>query len=150
MGCTRPNNWCTTNGSFYTKNVDCDGDGVSDPRCWDVEGRSGFIGSSSNCVDNWPNGICQAALCSRPTGWCNSSYSTKDCDGDGIADPYCRDAEGNSGFRSSASGCKDTWPTGVCVGPFPGEPGPKGAPGPAGDPGIPGPPGPPGGPPITP
>lgn len=55
-------------------------------------------------------------------GWCNESaerqdYLTyRDCDGDGILDPYC---EGGNllrfGYISSANGCKDNWPNGVCT-----------------------------------
>ena len=56
--------------------------------------------------------------CVRPSGWCihsGSTYSEKDCDGDGILDPVCQDVYGQSGSRLSASGCKDTWPSGTCV-----------------------------------
>jgi hypothetical protein len=58
-----------------------------------------------------------AGSCLRPDGWCHhggSNYLMLDCDGDGVADPYCKDVAGQSGFRSSANHCADTWPQGVC------------------------------------
>ena len=38
----------------------------------------------------------------------------KDCDGDGLDDPYCSDYTGQSGFQSSKEACEDTWPNGGC------------------------------------
>jgi hypothetical protein len=59
----------------------------------------------------------QAGSCTRPEGWCThggSNYLMLDCDGDGVADPYCKDVNGQSGFRSSVTHCLDTWPQGTC------------------------------------
>jgi len=55
--------------------------------------------------------------CERPSGWCihsGSTFTMKDCDGDGVDDPYCSDSAGFSGFRSSKAACADTWPNGGC------------------------------------
>jgi hypothetical protein len=56
--------------------------------------------------------------CSRPAGWCESNTTsfidTQDCDGDGVPDPRCVDADGQEGFFGSASSCADTWPSGKC------------------------------------
>ncbi|CAK0806774.1 unnamed protein product [Prorocentrum cordatum] len=59
--------------------------------------------------------------CKIPEGWCNGTdmrkdaLSYRDCDGDGVLDPYC---EGGQllrfGYISSANDCKDNWPTGLC------------------------------------
>ena len=38
----------------------------------------------------------------------------KDCDGDGIADPTCKDSSGNFGVLQSSKGCADSWPRGTC------------------------------------
>jgi hypothetical protein len=65
--------------------------------CWEKSGSDGF--------------------CARPAGWCghpDSNYMELDCDGDGIADPFCKDILGQTGFRGSADHCLDTWPQGQC------------------------------------
>jgi len=56
------------------------------------------------------------AACPKPNLWCThygAIYSMTDCDGDGILDHYCTDDD-EQGFISSANGCADTWPNGVC------------------------------------
>jgi len=53
--CPRPAEWC--HGSDQYTEVDCDGDGVADPHCSGSYG-SGYLGSSSDCKDNWPQGTC--------------------------------------------------------------------------------------------
>ncbi|CAK0802568.1 unnamed protein product [Prorocentrum cordatum] len=60
----------------------------------------------------------QREPCPRPAGWCASdatSYiDTQDCDGDGVPDPRCVDADGQEGFLGSARSCRSTWPGGRC------------------------------------
>jgi hypothetical protein len=62
-------------------------------------------------------------VCVRPQGWCVHSTAVydvaKDCDGDGIPDPYCSDDLGRKGILSSKNACADTWPKGVCPPPPP-------------------------------
>jgi len=55
--CPRPAGWCPPDDQ-YSAETDCDGDGVADPQCSGALG-SGYLGSSSGCVDNWPAGSCQ-------------------------------------------------------------------------------------------
>jgi len=56
--------------------------------------------------------------CKRPMDWCNgihSVYDVRDCDRDGIPDPFCLGPEpGVSGYLSSKNGCVDTFPWGGC------------------------------------
>jgi len=59
--------------------------------------------------------------CSRPHNWCKENarrkdvLSYRDCDGDGILDPYCEGGELlRFGYISSKDGCKDNWPNGLC------------------------------------
>jgi len=55
--------------------------------------------------------------CGRPRGWCSHAgavFEMKDCDGDGIPEPTCKDKVGNFGARLTGSKCKDTWPRGTC------------------------------------
>ena len=41
-------------------------------------------------------------------------FAMKDCDGDGVADPTCREG-GQFGVVQSSAGCRvDTWPNGKC------------------------------------
>ena len=57
--------------------------------------------------------------CKRPSGWCShrgSTYESKDCDRDGIADPVCSDTNGNYGVIQSSKKCADSWPRGQCQG----------------------------------
>lgn len=56
--CKRPGHWCTHWGSNFTDTEDCDGDGVPDPQCADSWGSTGFVGSATDCVSNWPSGKC--------------------------------------------------------------------------------------------
>jgi len=63
--CTRPAGWCDYRDT-YTDGDDCDGDGVADPHC-QSGGNSGFRGSASGCVDNWPNGACQVGVTAKYT-----------------------------------------------------------------------------------
>jgi len=111
-GCIRPQGWCIHSDAHYAVK-DCDGDGVADPYCTDIHGHTGFIPSAGSCKDTWPGGTCK---CARPQGWCIHSgahYAEQDCDGDGVADPYCTDGH-SKGFIPSAGSCKDTWPGGTC------------------------------------
>jgi len=72
----------------------------------------------------WLSGITTLAkgvgVCPRPGGWCKhggSFYTNKlDCDGDDKPDPFCSDKKGNTGFRSSKNGCRETWNKGQCHG----------------------------------
>jgi len=120
--CHRPGGWCSHKGSLYVVG-DCDGDGIPDHFCSDSL-HSGFVSSQNYCRDTWPSGQCDGGRrgdgsCSRPSGWCThggSSYTMRDCDGDGIADHMCTDNRGQSGYKSSKNGCSDTWPRGRCGG----------------------------------
>jgi len=66
-------------------------------------------------------GATMEGSCPLPENWCNGTgsredtLSYRDCDGDGILDPYC---EGGFllrfGYISSKSDCKDNWPNGIC------------------------------------
>jgi hypothetical protein len=120
--CKRPRGWCGHRGSGYNSKLDCDGDGVADPYCYDKKGNYGFIGSANGCQSNWPRKKCKAAMCARPSGWCGHKeaiYTTlHDCDGDGIKDPYCVDTKrGHYGFLPSKSvKCTHTWPKTKCGG----------------------------------
>jgi len=60
--------------------------------------------------------------CTPPEDFCNKNpnredrLSYRDCDGDGILDPYCEGGELlRFGYLSSANGCKNNWPSGVCI-----------------------------------
>lgn len=119
--CPRPGAWCKHQGSWYTKKLDCDGDGKVDPFCTDDTGRTGFRSSKNNCRDTWPQGACPALNlaekkkvlpCARPSHWCKhkgSNYMVKkDCDGDFIPDPYCED-KSKRGIILSGFACKSTW-----------------------------------------
>jgi len=57
--CPRPEGWC--HSTDWYRETDCDGDGVADPQCSGAlgSGYSGYLGSSTGCVDNWPEGKCQ-------------------------------------------------------------------------------------------
>jgi len=60
--------------------------------------------------------------CKVPKDFCNTNPGRedtlmyRDCDGDGILDPYC---EGGQllrfGYLSSKDGCKNNWPNGICT-----------------------------------
>jgi len=59
--------------------------------------------------------------CAIPEKWCHENpqrrdrLSYRDCDGDGILDPYCEGGELlRFGFIGSKDGCKDNWPNGLC------------------------------------
>jgi len=67
--------------------------------------------------DAWP--ILLPVACQRPSTFCTSGWrlhyrDDRDCDADGIPDPYCSDGDGNVGVLPSSSSCADTWPDGVC------------------------------------
>jgi len=60
--------------------------------------------------------------CPIPKDWCNKDpnredhLSYRDCDGDGILDPYCEGGELlRFGYISSKNNCVDNWPHGICV-----------------------------------
>jgi len=60
--------------------------------------------------------------CTPPDDFCNKNpkredrLSYRDCDGDGILDPYCEGGELlRFGYLSSANGCKSNWPNGLCT-----------------------------------
>eukprot|EP00927_Polykrikos_kofoidii_P009914 TRINITY_DN14171_c0_g1_i3.p1 TRINITY_DN14171_c0_g1~~TRINITY_DN14171_c0_g1_i3.p1 ORF type:complete len:775 (+),score=97.39 TRINITY_DN14171_c0_g1_i3:126-2450(+) len=56
--CPRPSKWCRR-GNMIFSYVDCDQDGIPDPRCIDDKtGRSGFLSSLRGCTDSWPRGGC--------------------------------------------------------------------------------------------
>lgn len=59
--------------------------------------------------------------CKVPKDFCagtetrKDTLSFRDCDGDGVLDPYCEGGELlRFGYVSSADGCKNTWPNGLC------------------------------------
>jgi hypothetical protein len=59
--------------------------------------------------------------CAIPKKWCNENpqrpdrLTYRDCDGDGILDPYCEGGELlRFGYIGSKGGCKDNWPNGLC------------------------------------
>jgi len=119
--CARPGGWCGHKGSSYTDKMDCDGDGIPDPYCYDITGHTGFIGSATKCSSGWPRTRCKAAMCRRPRGWCTHKGATfttlHDCDGDGVKDLYCIDQKGGHyGFISSKHSCKSSWPKQKCLG----------------------------------
>jgi len=53
-----------------------------------------------------------------PPEWCSSSTQTKlnkDCDGDGILDPVCKDSGGKLAVVYSSRMCRESWPGAQCV-----------------------------------
>jgi len=59
--------------------------------------------------------------CKVPKDFCkgtemrHDTLSMRDCDGDGILDPYCEGGELlRFGYFSSKNGCKSNWPNGLC------------------------------------
>mmetsp|Transcript_85217 Transcript_85217/g.182650 ORF Transcript_85217/g.182650 Transcript_85217/m.182650 type:complete len:639 (-) Transcript_85217:136-2052(-) len=60
--CPLPKKWCKMSSTRKDKLSyrDCDGDGILDPYCEGGELlRFGYLSSKNNCVDNWPNGVCE-------------------------------------------------------------------------------------------
>eukprot|EP00930_Biecheleria_cincta_P006206 TRINITY_DN10718_c0_g1_i1.p1 TRINITY_DN10718_c0_g1~~TRINITY_DN10718_c0_g1_i1.p1 ORF type:complete len:727 (-),score=123.09 TRINITY_DN10718_c0_g1_i1:62-1918(-) len=54
-------------------------------------------------------------FCGRATKHTADQLSYRDCDGDGILDPYCEGLELlKFGFISSKNGCTNNWPNGLC------------------------------------
>eukprot|EP00420_Gonyaulax_spinifera_P004421 CAMPEP_0197936288 /NCGR_PEP_ID=MMETSP1439-20131203/114697_1 /TAXON_ID=66791 /ORGANISM="Gonyaulax spinifera, Strain CCMP409" /LENGTH=654 /DNA_ID=CAMNT_0043559255 /DNA_START=60 /DNA_END=2024 /DNA_ORIENTATION=+ len=61
--------------------------------------------------------------CKMPKDFCNKhkkrgedTLMYRDCDGDGVPDPYCEGGELlQFGYLGSASKCKDNWPNGLCI-----------------------------------
>ncbi|CAE7221417.1 5NUC [Symbiodinium sp. CCMP2592] len=74
------------------------------------EGRLAFPQLSESDI---PEGSC-----SRPSTFCSRDddhIEYHDCDGDEILDPFCNSAEKlKFGFLSSANGCRNNWPNGLC------------------------------------
>eukprot|EP00439_Symbiodinium_sp_Y106_P063621 s529_g9.t2 len=74
------------------------------------EGRIAFPQLSESDI---PEGSC-----SRPSTFCSRDddhIEYHDCDGDEILDPFCNSAEKlKFGFLSSANGCRNNWPNGLC------------------------------------
>ncbi|PNH10070.1 hypothetical protein TSOC_003228, partial [Tetrabaena socialis] len=72
-GCSRPDFWCdpnnaNNNANWELRQADCDGDGVMDWVCTDMNGQRGVIRSTSGCNSDysstgWP---------SAPTSYCPS------------------------------------------------------------------------------
>jgi hypothetical protein len=98
----------------YIDDIDCDDDGIPDPHCQsdygfytaedhndNIAGLSaqGFVSAKNGCVSNYPVGWCKPFRCQRPQGWCADEDSGEvysqaaDCDGDGIPDPLCANAD---------------------------------------------------------
>jgi len=57
-GCPRPPYWCSPDKNATFALRDCDGDGVPDPICLDINGNFGVISSADDCIDSWPEGRC--------------------------------------------------------------------------------------------
>ncbi|PNH10055.1 hypothetical protein TSOC_003236 [Tetrabaena socialis] len=65
LTCPRPNYWCdpteaNNNGNWTLRQADCDGDGIVDLVCTDMDGRRGVIRSASGCqiddaITGWPS-----------------------------------------------------------------------------------------------
>jgi hypothetical protein len=58
-----------------------------------------------------------STACARPAVWCThggAEYSLFDCDGDGIADPYCEDSAGRTYSVLSSQGCERVGPNAQC------------------------------------
>merc|ERR1711998_127837 len=125
--CVQTNGWCAKGGQKYCI-VDCDADGVADPFCDDNlgSGSRGFLGSATGCHDNFGKigyaNDCPAAAtcapqanpCARPSDFCQGpgvTFYERDCDNDGVIDPYCdaMASAGERGYLSSANGCKNTY-----------------------------------------
>lgn len=60
--------------------------------------------------------------CELPEKFCKlnpgreDKLSYRDCDGDGVLDPYCEGGELlRFGYVSSKNGCKNNWPNGICT-----------------------------------
>ncbi|CAE7941594.1 yfkN [Symbiodinium necroappetens] len=74
------------------------------------EGRLAFPQLSESDI---PEGSC-----SRPSTFCSRDddhIEYHDCDGDEVLDPFCNSAEKlKFGFLSSANGCRNNWPNGLC------------------------------------
>jgi len=50
------------------------------------------------------------------SGGVMDQFSYRDCDGDGILDPYCEGGELlRFGYLGSLAGCKNNWPNGLCI-----------------------------------
>lgn len=110
--CPRPVGYCSAQGMTYS-NVDCDGDGIKDHACMDMDNHRGTISSLNGCKDSWsdaPISSCAAVFsCVRPVGWClEGSYSKVDCDGDGVDDHACQTATGDRSVITSLGGCIDS------------------------------------------
>ena len=58
--------------------------------------------------------------CTYKPFWCRHAgafaITFGDCDGDGIADPICRDSAGKFGAIESGNNCAHTYPSGTCKG----------------------------------
>ncbi|GIL85744.1 hypothetical protein Vretimale_13232 [Volvox reticuliferus] len=124
-GCSSPAGWCSHAGAVK-RNLDCDGDGVSDVTCSDSNGGRWAILSKNKCaVDGTgkkPTSICPAAFgCSPPVGWCSHAGSVQrnlDCDGDGVLDVTCSDSNGGRWVILSKNKCavdgNGKKPTSIC------------------------------------
>ncbi|KAG2496689.1 hypothetical protein HYH03_005107 [Edaphochlamys debaryana] len=68
--CTRPDRWCGHGGASLG-NIDCDGDGLKDWICTDLEGNRGTIRSTDSCGGRWPEvdtSLCPAGQLQRLPG----------------------------------------------------------------------------------
>jgi len=58
--------------------------------------------------------------CKLPEGWCSNKVRGdtlyyRDCDGDGVKEPYCEGGELlRFGYLSKNNDCEDNWPNGLC------------------------------------
>mmetsp|Transcript_95368 Transcript_95368/g.179313 ORF Transcript_95368/g.179313 Transcript_95368/m.179313 type:complete len:3377 (+) Transcript_95368:49-10179(+) len=115
--CERPSTGCENVTMEAYSNLDCDGDGILDHMCT-LPGNPAarwLVLSTNGCPNDWglPNRSAVECTCSRPVQGCVSPYDTYanfDCDGDGILDHACQNAEtGAQSLVLSSEGCPNEW-----------------------------------------
>jgi len=70
-----PQGWCTHSGARFSRNLDCDGDGIADSVCIDTRGNYGYQMSRYGCKDTWPRGNRRACKPIIPTSKCRLNTS---------------------------------------------------------------------------
>lgn len=83
--------------------------------------RRPAIKASVSIVTGWDEIKDKVSACSLPKDFCKTnperedSLSYRDCDGDGLLDPYCTGGEMmRFGYISSDNNCENNWPNGLC------------------------------------